>query len=259
MKKLLGLFFIFLLSSLNSFANDMRFVQVSDVRYNSSSDNEIFAKTIQDINKQKDVKFVVFTGDNINKPDKQDLDSFLKEVKKLNCPYYIVIGDKDVNKHKDLSKKEYIKEVHKVTKKYKYESTNYVFEYNGIAFFVVDGAKDVIPGTNGYFKDETLIWLNKELDLHNKQNIIIFQHFPLIPPIEKETYYTYKPENYLKILHAHKNVRAVVAGHFGVNSEQHVDGVSHITTSGLPYYRIIDIMDYETDNPTIWAELKEVR
>ena len=158
-----------------------------------------------------------------------------------------------------MSKKQYIKEVQKQTKRCKFEHPNYVFEYNGVAFFVVDGAKDVIPGTNGYFKDDTLIWLNKELGLHEKQNIVIFQHFPLVPPCEKETYYTYKPESYMTLLHLHKNVKAVISGHFGVNSEQHVDGVSHITTSGLPYYRIIDMMDYETDKPTIWAELKEVR
>ena len=88
------------MSAMSSQANDLRFVQVTDVRYNSAEDNGTFAKTIQDINKQKDVKFVVFTGDNINKPDKNDLSAFLKEAKKLNCPFYMVIGDKDVNKHK---------------------------------------------------------------------------------------------------------------------------------------------------------------
>ena len=30
-------------------ANDLRFVQVTDVRYNSAEDNGTFAKTIQDI------------------------------------------------------------------------------------------------------------------------------------------------------------------------------------------------------------------
>ena len=259
MKKFFGLSLIFLMSAVTTFASDMRFVQVTDVRYDATAKNEIFAKTIKDINRQKNVKFVVFTGDNINKPDKQDLDGFLNEAKRLNCPYYIVIGDKDVNKHKDLSKKQYIKEIQKQTKKYKHEHPKYMFEYNGVVFFVVDGAKDVIPGTNGYFKDDTIIWLNKELGMHEKQHVIIFQHFPLIPPSDKETYYTSKPENYMMLLHLHKNVKAVISGHFGVNSEKHFDGVSHITTSGLPYYRIIDLMDYDTDKPTIWAELKEVR
>ena len=44
-----------------------------------------------------------------------------------------------------------------------------------------------------------------------------------------------------------------------VNNEQHIDGVAHISTSPIPYYRIIDVMDCDSTNPTIWAELKEVK
>ena len=63
----------------------------------------------------------------------------------------------------------------------------------------------------------------------------------------------------MTVLAVHKNVRAVISGHFGVNSEKNVDNVMHITTAGLPYYRIIDLMDYDTPNPTIWAQLKEIQ
>ena len=259
MKKFLSICFLFLMSAMASQANDLRFVQVTDVRYNSAEDNGTFAKTIQDINKQKDVKFVVFTGDNINKPDKNDLSAFLKEAKKLNCPFYMVIGDKDVNKHKEMSKKQYIKEIQHHMRKYKFEHPSYAFESDGVVFIVVDGSKDVIPGTNGYFKEDVLTWLENELAMHSTQNVIILQHFPLIPPSNKETYYTFKPENYLKILHNNKNVKAVISGHFGVNNEQNVDGVAHISTSPIPYYRIIDVMDCDSTNPTIWAELKEVK
>ncbi len=259
MKKFFGLFITLLALSLSVNADDFRFAQMSDVKYNASGNNEILKKAILDINKQKNIKFVVFTGDNINKPEKNDLDGFLKEAKKLNCPFYIVLGDKDVNKHKELSKKQYFKEIKHQLRKFKYETPNYVFEYDDTIFMVVDGSKEVIPSTNGFYKEEVLTWLNKELDLHTKKNVIIFQHFPLIPPADKESYYTYKPENYLTILHNHKNVKAVISGHFGINKEQHYDGIAHISTAGLPYYRIIDIMDAETQNPTIWAELKEIK
>lgn len=259
MKKFLCICFLFLMSATVSQANDIRFVQITDVRYNSKENNEIFAKTIKDINKQKDVKFVIFTGDNINKPDKDDLLAFLKQAKKLKCPFYIVIGDRDVNKHKEMSKKQYIKEIQNNIRKYKFENPNYIFEREGVVFIVVDGSKDVIPGTNGYFKEEVLTWLETELAMYKTQNIIILQHFPLIPPSNKETYYTFKPENYLNILHKNKNVKAVISGHFGVNNEQYIDGIAHISTSPIPYYRIIDIIDCDTSNPTIWAELKEVK
>lgn len=259
MRKLLGLLLTFLIFVCSASAQDLRFVQVSDVRFSEASENNMLDEVIKNINKQSNVKFVVFTGDNINKPVKIDLDLFLSKAKKLKCPFYIVLGDHDVNKHKDLSKAEYIKTIKKHVRKYKPELPNYVFEANGVVFVVADGSKDVIPGTSGFFKDDVITWLDEQLEIYKNKNVIIFQHFPIIPPSNKEMYYTSKPESYLKVLNKHKNVKAIISGHFDVNKEQTVQGVSHISTSGLPYYRIIDILDCETPNPTIWTILKEVR
>ncbi len=260
MKKILGLLIALLLFSGVANAKDMRFVQVSDVRYNSYDNNDSnFENIINDINKQRDVEFVIFTGDSINKTDKQDLEGFLTLAKKLKMPFYVVLGDKDVNRHKGLSKKDFIQIVKKEVRKYKPETPNYVFEYNDFVFVVADGSKDIIPGTNGFYKEDVLNWLEEQLNLYADKNIIIFQHFPLIPPSEREAYYTFKPEKYLELLSRHKNVKAVISGHFGVNKEQKVGDIVHISTSGIPFYRIVDIMDYDTPNPTIWAELKEVK
>ncbi len=256
MKKILIL--LSLIFTAPVFAADMRFVQVSDINFSESQKIEILEKFVDEINSQKNIEFVVFTGDNLNRPVKTDLEAFLKEVKKLNCPFYIVIGDHDVNKHKDLSKIQYIKTIKKKIRKYKPEAPNYVFEKDGVIFIVVDGSKDVIPGTNGFYKEETLKWLEVELSLFSDKNVIIFQHFPLIPPSEREAYYTFKPENYLQLLNNHQNVKAVISGHFGVNREQDVNGVLHISTAPLPQYRVIDILDYDTPNPTIWAQLKKL-
>ncbi len=259
MKKFLSLFFILITFMAAASAKDFRFVQISDTRFSNNADNSQFKEIIKDINRQKDVQFVIFTGDNIAQPSAETLKAFLGEAKKLKVPFYIVIGDKDVNKLKHLSKADYIKIVKKNVKKYKPEKTNYVFENDNLIFIVADGAKEVIPGTNGYYKYDVLNWLDIELTAHAGQNVFIFQHFPIIPPSEKESYYTFKPENYLEILSRHKNVKAVISGHFDVNSERNVNGITHITTASVPYYRIIDIMDYETENPVIWAQIKQVQ
>lgn len=258
MKKFLILFFTVLMCANASFARDFRFVQVSDVRYSANDNADLLKKTIADINKQKDVEFVIFSGDNIGKPSAEDLKSFLQEVKSLKVPFYLVIGDKDVNKHKHLSKVEYINTVKKQVRKYKPEKPSYVIETKDLVFLVVDGAKEVIPGSNGYYRDDVLEWLDKELSAHAAKKAVIVQHFPLIPPSNKETYYTFKPENYLSLLAKHQNVIALFAGHFGVNSEKNVDGILHVSTSGAPHYRVIDILDCETKNPMIWAQLRTV-
>ena len=79
----------------------------------------------------------------------------------------------------------------------------------------------------------------------------------MIPPAEKESYYTFRPENYLEILNKHRNVLAVISGHFGVNKEETHDGTLHISTAPIPYYRIIDILNIDSSQPSIWAQVKK--
>ncbi len=259
MRNLLSFLGIFLLTASFALAGDLRFAQVTDVRYSKLDKDNALSKVITDINKQKNIEFVIFTGDNIQKVNPEYLEDFIKEAKKLNMPFYVVIGDKDVNKHKDLSKKEFAKILKKRLPNYRHSDVNYIFEKKGVVFFVVDGSKDVIPGTNGYFKENVVEWVDANLDLYPKKNVIIFQHFPLIPPAKNENYMTFKPEKYLQVLEKHNNVKAVISGHFGVNNEETVNGILHMSTAPSPSYRIIDIIDCTSSNPTIWAEVKEVQ
>ena len=259
MKKILCLLFVYLICLSSSFAKDLRFAQITDVRYSKANNSTILKDTIKEINKQKDIDFVVFTGDNIQRPDKKDLEGFIKEAKHLKKPFYVIIGDKEVNKYKNLSKKEYMTYLKKNVRTYKKEDMNYIAEKGGVAFFFVDGSKDVIPSTNGYFKDDVMEWLDSNLALYSKKNVVIFQHFPLIPPTNNESYMTLKSDRYLDILKKHPNVKAVISGHFGVNKEETVDGIVHITTAPLPTYRVIDIINATSKEPSFWAEVREIQ
>lgn len=257
MKKFLTLFFIIFFSTLKAFSADMSFIQVDGALYNPSSP-EIFNNLVEKINNEKNVEFVVFTGNNIYKPDKNILKSFLKEAKKIKKPYYIVLGQKDINKQKDLSKQDYIKIVKKKNRAHKkIASPNYVFTKKNLVFIVADGSKEFIPTPIGYYREDVLLWLDDQLDKYHNKNVIILQHYPIIPPIKKETHYTHKADDYLNLLSEHKNVKVVIAGHFNVNKEETVNGILHISTKNAPNYRVIDILDYETENPTFWSTIKE--
>ena len=260
MKKILGLIFALSLTLLSGFCADMRFVQVEGLFLSETNPASVsmFENLIQNINNQKKIEFVVFTGNNIQKPKQSDLKLFLKMAKKLKCPYYVVLGNKDVNKQKDFGKKTYISLVAKKNRAHKkIESPNYVFEKKGLVFIVVDGSKEVIPSSIGYYKPDVLSWLDEQLTIYKDRNVVILQHFPIVFPSERESYYTFKADEYLKLLHNYKNVKAVISGHFGVNKEQEVDGILHISSSNAPKYRIIDVLDYETANPVFWSTIKE--
>lgn len=259
MKKFITLFSIFLLSISTACADDMRFIQVTDTFFSKSNPKSVktLETLVQNINTTKNVSFVVFTGNNITKPNQNDLNEFLKIAKELKMPYYLAIGNKDVNRSKGLSKKDYTKIVNKNNKyQRKFTEPNYLFTKNNYVFIIVDGSKDIIPSSNGYYRTTTLNWLDKQLKKHNDKKVVIFQHFPIIPPTKDELKYTQKPEEYLTLLEEHGNIEAIIAGHFGVNSEKEINGILHITTAPAPQYRVIDIIDYNTDNPTFWSTLK---
>ncbi len=243
-------------------AKDMRFIQVTDTFYNTENEQsaESLKNVVSDINKQRGVEFVVFTGNNIAKPTIDNLEGFLEEANELKVPYYVVLGNKDVSKQKKFGKKEYVEVLRKKVKAHrKIESPNYVFEKKHIVFIVADGSKDVIPSSIGYYKADVLSWLDEQLNLYKDKNVVILQHFPIVPPAEKESKYTFKADEYLKLLSRHNNVKAVFAGHFGVDNEQTVNGILHVATGNSPKYRIIDMTDYETQTPTFWSVIKEVK
>ena len=260
MRKFLILFFAILFSSASVFADDLKFAQVDGTFLNAYDEASInnLRKIVQDINKQKDVSFVVFSGNNIFKPEKQNLKTFLKQANKLNCPYYVVLGQKDVNKRKHFGKAEYIKLVNKKdSAQKKFKQPNFAFEKKGVVFIVADGSKEVLPMSNGYYRPEVLEWVDETLNKYSKKNVVILQHYPIVPPAQKEDYYTIKADDYMKIITAHKNVKAVISGHFNVNKEQEVNGVVHISTANTPKYRIIEMTDCSSQNPTFWSTIKE--
>ena len=256
MKRIFYIFLLFIFSTYSVIASDLKFVQIDDVRFSPFAEDSVenLKNTVKEINKQKNVSFVVFTGNNIARSDSKYLEAFLKNANKLHCPYYVALGHKDLNKKKGLSKTAYIEIVNKKTHK-NIKSPNYTFKKNGMLFIVADGAKEFIPTPFGYYREDVINFIDKELSNNSKKNVIILQHFPIYPPNSSESFRTYKADDYKKMLSNHNNVKAIISG-FNVDSENDVDGVKHITTANFPKYRIIEISDCNGPKPTIWSTLK---
>ncbi len=246
------------------FANVIKFAQVTDSHFIAKNEyrTEVLQETINSINKEKDISFVVFTGDNLDSPKEQYLPDFVKIINKLNVPYYIVIGNHDVFKQNGLSKAHYLEIIKDYNYFYKYKEPNYVFKQNGFVFIVLDGAKEVIPGSNGFYKENTLSWLDKQLKKYKNDPVIIFQHFPIVMTKERPTHTVYQKDKYLDILDKHDNVISIIAGHLHINDEVMRNGVYHITSPTLlstpPVYKIITVSTTKGFSPMIYTELKEV-
>lgn len=258
MKKFLSI--LLLLISFH-FCNDaigkeLKFAQISDIHYSYSEENksndsytQYLKQAIKDINKKRDIKFVIFTGDNINTGTKKDYIKFLKIANKLNKPYYLVAGNTDIAGYKGFNKKKYNHTIWLHHPQMIFKKTNYVFKPNrNIVFIVVDGTNDLIPSTSGYFKPNTLEWLDKKLQKYKNKKIIIVQHFPLIPPRKKTSFNTIETEKYFHIINSYDNVIAILSGHFHTDNTIYKKGIYHISAPAFktePHqYKIITV-DYE--------------
>lgn len=246
------------------FASVIKFAQVTDSHFRTNDEYraDVLKETVKSINNEKGLSFVVFTGDNIDSPKAEYLPEFVKIINKLKIPYYLVIGNHDVFKNNGLSKKHYLEIVKEYNWLYNYKKPNYVFKKNGFVFIVVDGAKEVIPGSIGYYKEDTLKWLDKNLKKYKNDKVIIFQHFPVVAEKEMPSHMVYQKEKYLEILDKHDNVISIVAGHLHTNSEKMRNGVYHVTSPTLlsekPVYKVISVTTTKGFAPMVYTELKEV-
>lgn len=259
-----------LLINTKTYAQELKFIQITDSHFSSSKEEytqrevetskNTLEKTVKDINSISDVDFVVFTGDNIDTANEPDLKQFLSIANKLKVPYYMVIGNHEVFKSQNFSKKEYMKTVRKYAQNCKPSKPNYVFEKKGIVFLVVDGAKEVIPGPAGYFKKDTLNWLDKQLTNYKNSKVVIFQHFPIVAPYWNRTHTTYNPEAYENVLKKHTNVIAIFSGHYHANAEVQKDGIYHVSTPALvesPHnYKIVEIAGNNKKGYQIYTQLR---
>lgn len=254
----------------SAYASEIKFIQVTDSHFSANAGDysqrdvgkseSVLRKTIEDINYVPNVDFVVFTGDNIDQANSTDLIKFLKIANKLKYPYYVVIGNHEVFKSQDMEKKEYMRLVCKYSKNCRHRSPNYVFEKKGIVFLVVDGAKEVIPGPAGYYKKDTLKWLDKQLTKYKNSNVVILQHFPIVAPYYNRTHTTYNAGDYENVLKKHSNVIAIFSGHYHANGETKKDGIYHVSTPSLLVgshdYKIIEISAKSKNDCQIYTQLR---
>ncbi len=269
MKKFFSLILFFLTFAGVAFGENIKFAQITDVHFdpNFEYSKKVLESAIEDINSQSEISFVVFTGDNIDVAKPSNLKALVPILKKLNIPYYVVIGNHDVYKSNNLSKVRYMEILRDGNPFYKQKNANYKFSKDGFVFVTLDGAKEVIPGATGFYKESTLKWLDKTLTKNKKKPVVIFQHFPVEYPNLKassrrlKTHETYKVEEYKKILEKHNNVLAIVSGHFHINYETMKNGVYHISTPSLmslPHsYKIIDVVTTPEFSPLIYTQLRE--
>lgn len=249
---------LLLFFSASVFAEQLKFVQITDTHLSTEGSNyggrvveesvQTLESAVESINKIPDLDFVVFSGDNIDVAQEDQLIKFCEITKNLNKPYYIGIGNHDVFSN-TLNKTNYFKIVKQYNKNQKSnEPEFYFFPNKDFIVIFMDGAIQMIPSNHGSFNDQDLEWLDEVLTKYENKKAIIVQHFPLVEPSENKSHRTRNPMPYNELLERHSNVIAIVSGHYHCEKVTEKDGIFHISSPalvGVPHqYRIIEI-DYD--------------
>ena len=228
-------------------ADTLKFAQITDVHTSDTdvtysgrnlSKNQInLQNAVSAINADDSIQYVFFTGDSVDKSQKKLYEKFFQNANKLNKPYYMAFGNHDVNYGNELNKKQALE----------------IIKQNSYAH----------QDSNNYTK-ETLNWLKKTLKENKDKNVIVFQHFAVVPPA-KESNYSHKhniinKNELVRVLKKYNNVVVVSSGHYHVKGEFDKYGMKHYSTPALfltpSYYRITQI-DYNGNHINkINSELK---
>lgn len=145
------------------------FAQISDLHIGSNNADEDLRRTVQDINQQNEIKFVVATGDITEFGSDKELLLAKQILDSLNKPWYIIPGNHDDN-WSESGTNSFIRIFGKET---------FAFNYDGFYFMGTNCGPNMkmSPGQVPY---ENIVWTDSVLQHIPKNAPVIFvNHYPL--------------------------------------------------------------------------------
>ena len=243
-----------------STSGSLKFVQLSDVHFLENGTNTTYKMTgetprllddaINQINEQKDIDFVMITGDLIDKPFEKELKAVLPHLENLNYPWYFAFGNHDRCIGGYLGTDLYMSMIKKSNPNYKFDLPYYSFTpKKGYRVIVLD---DIITNevtTQGYIGQTQYEWLKKELDKAKGDTVLIFMHVPLIEPFPSPGHRLRNSTAIMSLIESYNNPIGVFQGHYHAAKITQRDNVLYVNTPALATYplafRSVNVTNYK--------------
>lgn len=255
-------------------ATSLKFVQLSDVHFLENGSNTTFKMigesprllddAINQINEQKDLDFVMLTGDLIDKPFEKELKAVLPHLEKINVPWYFAFGNHDRCVGGYLTTSVYLDMLKSSNKDFTFKKAYYSFEpKKGYRVIVLDNIITNEITSNGYIDPEQMKWLKKELDKSKDDTVLIFMHVPVIEPFASPNHKLRNATELMSLIESYKNPIGVFQGHYHATKITQHDNVLYVSTPALVSYpnafRTITVNNYKdkTVFELDWHETRE--
>lgn len=226
-------------------APSVTFAQISDVHFNPNRDNvkgrmvkhskELLDDAIDQINGMKGVDFVAFTGDLEDSSNANLLKQFAQRANRLKTAWIWAPGNHDIAPG-CMNHAKFLAAMNENNTYIKPQTTCYSFSGHGYLIFSLDGAIDNETTSQGRFSNQCLAVLEKGLNDNPSAPAVIFQHFPVVYPFSSSSHSVRNQDEYLRIIGAHSNVKAIFSGHFHAAKIQTKNNVLHVSTPALVEY-----------------------
>lgn len=257
-----------------STSTGLKFVQLSDVHFLENGSNTTFKMigesprllddAIEQINEQKNLDFVMVTGDLIDKPFEKELSAVLPHMEKLNFPWYYAFGNHDRCVGGYLTTSVYLDLLSKSNNNFKFETPYYAFSpKKGYRVIVLDDIITTEITSQGFIDEKQLKWLKKELDRAKNDTILIFMHIPLIEPFASPNHRLRNSSEVIALIESYKNPIGVFQGHYHAAKIVQHNNVLYVNSPALVSYpnafRLINVTNYKdkTVFDLTWIETRE--
>ena len=211
MKKIFfSVLFCLIINSLRS--ENFRFALLTDLHVSGDSlaYNDL-RKSVEQINKTKDIDFVIVSGDVTEEGDRASLKRVKSLLDLLKMKYYITSGNHET-KWSESGATDF---------GHIFDSDRFKFEYNGILFLGFNSGP-VIRMADGHVSPQDISWMKKELAAFGKEKpVILVTHYPL-----KDG----DVDNWYDVTDAVRpyNIRVFLGGHYHRNLLFNYDGIPGI-------------------------------
>lgn len=207
MKRILLLFFFFLTVSI-VFSQPFKFALVTDTHVGGATGAEDLYRTVNDINSQSDIAFVILSGDITEFGSDEELRTAKCLLSKLTVPYYIIPGNHDSN-WSESGTNSFLRI---------FGNETFGFSYNGYTFIGLASGPNMRMGP-GQIPRENLTWFFNQLaHLDTTTPIVYINHYPMDNSLN----------NWFEVMDALRpfNVRLMLCGHGHANRALRFEGIN---------------------------------
>ena len=211
---LVGIYFVLGILTVHPvFAQSFKFAQVTDTHVGGSTGADDLRRTVADLNQQKDIDFVILSGDVTEFGSDVELALAKQILDSLKLPLYVVPGNHDSNWSESGANS-----FRKV-----FGAETFFFEHKGFQFIGTTSGPNMRMSP-GQIPRENLVWMDSifKANPDSQKPLIAINHYPLDSSLNN----WYESIDRLKT----RNVQLALCGHGHINKLYDWEGIPGVMT-----------------------------